>query len=824
MGSSESSAELNANQDQLAITSQGLTQVPFSIPATNNLHVLDLTDNKIQRLPTKLKKLTSLLLKENNLHEITSQMEKAIRKMSELTMLDVSSNHLKIVPSFLAHLPLKRLGLSNNQIEELNVKFAGLEILDISQNRLVKIPDLPHSIIGLSIDFNIIEVLDVSLPNIKILNCSMNRISRFADNIMFSNLETINLDQNRLENCPNLREIAPKLQTLNLNQNFLKEIPLLPISIQNLFLNANQIEVIPEWVAELENLSQFEINGNKLTDIPPLPPSITSLSMFENKIEFISQSSLPKLTKSFYMNNNLKELPCFVDTVLQNLYAGLNLIEEINPVYLPETITRLIIPQNKIKSIPDQLFEFKQLVYLNVAENELTGMPDSILNSGLMYLNIAGNKMKRITFPFPPSILVIQCSDCGLQELPDGFEFLPNLTILTANNNNIAHIPQMRSISKLSLSRNRITEMPYLSPLIKALDLSCNEIKQVTELKLQNLTDLDLSHNLLTELPDLGMCDKLQYLKLSHNRIVGKLDIKQFPYLDSIDIAFTKILLGTPSTKIREIVASCSKLISSPQIKLFTSSKVGYAEMCGERESMEDAIVVRKNLINDDTGLYAVFDGHGGSQSANFCACQIVKEFTGIKEDINMEIVASHVNNVIEALRQQKLDDGCTMATAVISPTKIICCHIGDSRILVISKNGTVRHASKDHKPTDIEEIDRILEMNGKIVNSRVNGILAVSRSIGDFGIYGVGHEPTITELIREENDKYVVICCDGVFDVVFNEDIGRMAAESDDPTKLAYDIRNLSSYRMSQDNISCIVIPLINDQQYQSQDSVNAQ
>src|SRR5690606_16933172 len=40
---------------------------------------------------------------------------------------------------------------------------------------------------------------------------------------------------------------------------------------------------------------------------------------------------------------------------------------------------------------------------------------------------------------------------------------------------------------------------------------------------------------------------------------------------------------------------------------------------------------------------------------------------------------------------------------------------------------------SKNHNPTDIQEINRIQSAGGKIINNRINGILNTSRSFGNF-------------------------------------------------------------------------------------------
>lgn len=57
---------------------------------------------------------------------------------------------------------------------------------------------------------------------------------------------------------------------------------------------------------------------------------------------------------------------------------------------------------------------------------------------------------------------------------------------------------------------------------------------------------------------------------------------------------------------------------------------------------------------------------------------------------------------------------------------------VGDS-ICVLCRNGHAIEMNKMHRLTDnASERDRVINAGGKIINNRVNGVLAVSRSFGD--------------------------------------------------------------------------------------------
>ena len=55
----------------------------------------------------------------------------------------------------------------------------------------------------------------------------------------------------------------------------------------------------------------------------------------------------------------------------------------------------------------------------------------------------------------------------------------------------------------------------------------------------------------------------------------------------------------------------------------------------------------------------------------------------------------------------------------------------------------------------------------------RVNGTLAVSRAVGDldYKIYGVLALPEIYDEVNVDNIEFIITACDGLWDVVTNEE-----------------------------------------------------
>lgn len=74
---------------------------------------------------------------------------------------------------------------------------------------------------------------------------------------------------------------------------------------------------------------------------------------------------------------------------------------------------------------------------------------------------------------------------------------------------------------------------------------------------------------------------------------------------------------------------------------------------------------------------------------------------------------------------------GCTANVVLITPEYIICANSGDSRAVACVDGRTVE-LSKDHKPEDPIQLDRINKAGGTVSYGRVNGGLNLSRALGD--------------------------------------------------------------------------------------------
>lgn len=258
-----------------------------------------------------------------------------------------------------------------------------------------------------------------------------------------------------------------------------------------------------------------------------------------------------------------------------------------------------------------------------------------------------------------------------------------------------------------------------------------------------------------------------------------------------------------------------------------------FSGMQGWRVSMEDAHMVCKSIpvdgcsqpLSKGHSIFGVMDGHGGDFTSGFAAdnfMQIFSSTSSIKKyaalspqeqcDVpGIELLRSTLKETFGALdseireKQNKRNDtllmnsgqrmdkdvilnprvkfersGSTCVVVMVTPSHVICANAGDSRA-VLQREGKVLPLSFDHKPNSIPELERINKAGGFVKCKRVDGDLAVSRGLGDFSYKSneglpveqqkVIPDPEFVIYPRNiEKDEFLVLACDGVWDVATNE------------------------------------------------------
>lgn len=217
-------------------------------------------------------------------------------------------------------------------------------------------------------------------------------------------------------------------------------------------------------------------------------------------------------------------------------------------------------------------------------------------------------------------------------------------------------------------------------------------------------------------------------------------------------------------------------------------------------------------LRGEDFLLLCVLDGHGpvGHLMSDFCRRTLPKLFL-----MNPQRVSNPSRALQDAYIQcQALllassetttgDSGttCTIAYAHDGSDLLFVSHVGDSRAVLGVANGS-ENLTEDHSPDLQEEQDRIQASDGQVifehgrhrVFTRVgHGGLHLSRSLGDSLLRdaGVSEIPEVRVLRLQETHEFVLLCSDGVWQVLSREQAcGVVREEGRDKPEVA--VRRLS-------------------------------
>lgn len=131
----------------------------------------------------------------------------------------------------------------------------------------------------------------------------------------------------------------------------------------------------------------------------------------------------------------------------------------------------------------------------------------------------------------------------------------------------------------------------------------------------------------------------------------------------------------------------------------------------------------------------------------------------------------------------------------------------GDARA-VLCRSGKAVRLTYDHKGADKQEAKRIQDAGGFVLNNRVNGVLAVTRSLGDSSMkdFVVG-SPYTTETPLGSNDEFLILACDGLWDVASDQkavDLIRDVQDCDEAAKL---LMEFALNEGTRDNVTVVVV-----------------
>ncbi|KAJ6238412.1 leucine-rich repeat-containing protein [Anaeramoeba flamelloides] len=685
-------------------------------------------------------------------------------KLGELTFFELGNNNLKKLP------------------EELFVKLKKLRRLSIQKNYITELPETIYNI-----------------PQLWIINVINNPILEISSKIQqLQNLVELNFQSALLKTIPAELYLCQKLKKLNLCNNKLKDLPK-GISnldkLSKLNLSLNKFETFPLEILKLFRLNILRISGNQLTAIPDTITkhlyNLTELDMSNNELYFFPKYILQYgvIRKIYFSCNNISNLPDQMFFKISDL--------NISPFLIDLSHNKLTSFDSNWKNVP--------LRGLDISHNNINKIENTVFGE---------NTMKLETFKVSHNNAFI--------DLPFLSE-LPNLKILHLEGN--------------TLSKNLISVLN--NEEIK--DNEDNESNDEKDEGIKNAMKENKNNNNINNNKNNGGGGSSN--KNNNNNFNNNLNhvISRFYKGNG---GFT-ISPNDGMKNKKKRLQSINDLIVNPEVPFKTKKgrhlfvdekycpffKIGYSEMQGLRQDQEDSIAIHP-MIKKNIHYFAVFDGHGGSDVSNYAADKLgellINEINDkIDNEEQLETDTLNVTQLTQicdtlfkefnqTLNQSRLDlAGSTAVMVLIIKNKLYSINLGDSRAILIDNKGKAIQITDDHKPTNRDELLRIKFLRGTVSNNgRINGGLAVSRGFGDRDFQPwISAKPVIKCFdLAKEDRKYLVLACDGVWDVLSSQDVADIVMENANlnVAKIATKIKSNAYSKESTDNISVIVIDLL--------------
>ena len=237
----------------------------------------------------------------------------------------------------------------------------------------------------------------------------------------------------------------------------------------------------------------------------------------------------------------------------------------------------------------------------------------------------------------------------------------------------------------------------------------------------------------------------------------------------------------------------------------------GYLACQGTRKTMEDYLSITGHILGDKhSALFAIYDGHGGSNCSQYCSEHFSSIFASkYKQNHNvLDIINSTITDVNQECMSKWPEQGTTLSLLFCDNNDITIANLGDSKVMLFQKGQKPVCATVDHRISNKVERDLVEKRNKwAIYADKICGRLSLSRCIGDKPYDDcLSREPNVYKLKKEKGLR-IVMASDGIWDFVREEEINKIVWSCNSPVEASKQIKNAATRRFSRDNMSVIVI-----------------
>uniref|UniRef100_A0A7N6BSK6 PPM-type phosphatase domain-containing protein n=1 Tax=Anabas testudineus TaxID=64144 RepID=A0A7N6BSK6_ANATE len=733
----------------LSLSNNTLSELPLALCDITSLTELNLSGNRLSSLPAEvgtMHNLQTLLLDGNFL----SSLPVELGSVEGLTYLGLSFNCFSCVPPVLEKLRgVERLCLAGNQLTVLDL--AGLQWLpsrhiDLRLNRLQKV------LVGVSEQLAHIVQLDLRDTGLQELDVRP-----------LCKLELLHCDRNSLSV---LRVSGHTLKSLHSAHNELRQLEVQPVPENLTFLDLswNKLECVPDWVCESSSLEVLDINHNSVTELP---------------IRLLSSGSLRKLL------------------------AGWNQVCQLAERLERSQLEVLDLQHNYLTELPHNLFiRAQSLRYLNVSANKLENLPAASLSedgsSSLEELYVTNNSLSDKCVPQLTGhgqLRVLHLAYNQLQSFTASkLAQLEQLEELDLSGNRLRAVPttilscqRMHTLSAHSNCINTFPEVLQL-PEIKCVDLSCNELTEVT-------------------LPE-TLPPKLQELDLTGNPRLN-LDHKSLELLNNI-----RCFRVDPSPS----APSVSDSHGAPAVWSH-----GYTEASGVKNKLCVAALALDSFCGIREALYGVFDGDRNVEVPYLLQCTMGDV---LAEELHRgQRQEDYMTNTFLTMQRKLGTAGQRMGGSAA------LCHIRHDPVgpgehggcftlkaanvgrcqAVLCRDGNAMQLSTIHTVKEEPEYQRVRQHNAIITeDNKVSGVTDCTRIMGySFLCPSVTPRPSFSTVTLTPQDEFFVLGSRGLWEMLSASEAVEAVRNVPDALAAAKKLVTLAQSYGCSDSLSAVVVQL---------------
>lgn len=774
-----------------------LEHLPANLFYSQDLTHLNLKQNFLRQNPSlpvarglselqRFTKLKSLNLSNNHLGDFPL----AVCKIPTLTELNVSCNALRAVPAavgamhnlqtflldgnFLQSLPaelesmhqLSYLGLSFNEftdIPEVLEKLTAMDKLCMSGNcmetlklhTLRRMPHIKHVDLRLNIIRKLIADEVDFLQHVTQLDLRDNKLGDL-DAMIFNNIEVLHCERNQLVT---LSICGYSLKALYASSNELVQLDVYPVPnyLSYMDVSRNHLENVPEWVCESRKLEVLDIGHNQICDLPA---------------------------------------HLFCNSSLRKLLAGHNQLARL-PERLERTSVEVLdVQHNQLLELPPNLLlKADSLRFLNASANKLETLPSATLseetNSILQELYLTNNSLTDKCVPLltgHPHLKILHMAYNRLQSFPASkMAKLEELEEIDISGNKLKAIPttimNCRRMHTVIAHSNCIEVFPEVMqlPEIKCVDLSCNELSEIT-------------------LPE-NLPPKLQELDLTGNPRLA-LDHKTLELLNNIRC----FKIDQPSAG----DASGAPAVWSH----------GYTEASGVKNKLCVAALSVNNFCDNREALYGVFDGDRNVEVPYLLQCTmsdiLAEELQKTKNEEEYMVNTFIVMQRKLGTAGQKLGGAAVLCHIKHDPVDpggsftLTSANVGKCQT-VLCRNGKPLPLSRSYVMSCEEELRRIKQHKAIITeDGKVNGVTESTRILGYTFLHpSVVPRPHVQSVLLTPQDEFFILGSKGIWDSLSIEEAVEAVRNVPDALAAAKKLCTLAQSYGCHDSISAVVVQL---------------